>query len=228
MTPERWHRLKPLFHVAMELPPNERAAAEYYPANYWYSLLQPPPPGDFPGTGNNGNGWAETLKNQGSLLGQIAISGCLSCHQLGTKATRELPTTIGEFKSHFDAWERRIQSGQSGVFMSNSMSRLGRKRALEMFADWTERVAKGELPPVTSTCSPAIMVAVWLSRAVFIEPVSDQEPTAGSKISAVATCVPPSNPPATKTCPLARRVLVWPPLADDMEASRDQLPVAGS
>src|SRR5262245_21339852 len=72
------------------IAPNERAAADYYPASYWYSLLQPPPVSDFPGTGNNGNGWAENLRSQGALLGQISISGCLSCHQMGTKATREL------------------------------------------------------------------------------------------------------------------------------------------
>src|SRR5215471_11469805 len=31
--------------------PNARAAAEYYPAQYWYSLVQPPAPSEFPGTG---------------------------------------------------------------------------------------------------------------------------------------------------------------------------------
>jgi hypothetical protein len=128
--------------------PNARAAAEYYPANYWYSLLQPPPASDFPGTGPSGNGWAENLRSQAALIGQIAISGCLSCHQLGTKATREFPAALGTFKNHVDGWERRIQSGQSGAFMSNSLSRLGRKRTLQMFADWTQRIADGELPPV--------------------------------------------------------------------------------
>src|SRR5438046_3665948 len=36
--------------------PNPRAAAEYYPAAYWYSLVQVPDKSDFPGTGPNGNG----------------------------------------------------------------------------------------------------------------------------------------------------------------------------
>ena len=31
--------------------PNARAAAEYYPASYWYSLAQPPAKSEFPGTG---------------------------------------------------------------------------------------------------------------------------------------------------------------------------------
>ena len=34
--------------------PSARAAAEYYPASYWYSLLQIPPASDFPGTGAAG------------------------------------------------------------------------------------------------------------------------------------------------------------------------------
>src|ERR1700758_5230169 len=35
--------------------PNARAAAAYYPAQYWFSLLQVPPASDFPGTGPQGN-----------------------------------------------------------------------------------------------------------------------------------------------------------------------------
>ena len=31
-------------------------AAAVYPANYWYSLLEPPPAAVFPGTGPDGNG----------------------------------------------------------------------------------------------------------------------------------------------------------------------------
>src|SRR5262245_24992633 len=36
--------------------PGPKAAAEYYPAQYWFSLLQVPPPPDFPGPCANGNG----------------------------------------------------------------------------------------------------------------------------------------------------------------------------
>ena len=36
--------------------PSPRVAAEYYPAQYWLSLLQVPPASDFPGTGPSGNG----------------------------------------------------------------------------------------------------------------------------------------------------------------------------
>ena len=33
-----------------------KEAAQVYPANYWYSLLEVPPPSDFPGTGPQNNG----------------------------------------------------------------------------------------------------------------------------------------------------------------------------
>src|SRR5437016_626788 len=38
--------------------PDKKAAVEYYPALYWFSLLQVPPKSDFPGTGPSGNGIA--------------------------------------------------------------------------------------------------------------------------------------------------------------------------
>src|SRR5262245_910943 len=41
-------------HTAV-IAPNPKAAAEYYPAGYWYSLLQVPGENEFPGTGPQGN-----------------------------------------------------------------------------------------------------------------------------------------------------------------------------
>ena len=51
--------------------PTPRQAAEYYPAQYWLSLLQLPPKSDFPGTGAKGNGISETIKSQGEWIRQI-------------------------------------------------------------------------------------------------------------------------------------------------------------
>ena len=48
--------------------PNEAAAAEYYPAIYWYSMLKIPEKSEFPGTGPTGNGMPEKLKSQGQWL----------------------------------------------------------------------------------------------------------------------------------------------------------------
>src|SRR5882757_10391492 len=36
--------------------PDEKSAAEYYPAIYWYSMIKPPDQASFPGTGPTGNG----------------------------------------------------------------------------------------------------------------------------------------------------------------------------
>src|SRR5687768_8511796 len=48
--------------------PNPRAAAEYYPAGYWYSLLKVPPESEFPGTGLEGNGINPGFKSQADYL----------------------------------------------------------------------------------------------------------------------------------------------------------------
>src|SRR5205085_1487076 len=76
----------------------------------------------------------------------VKTDSCWSCHQLGNKATREIPKSLGTFDSPALAWERRIQSGQAGGAMLGGVSRLGKERALAMFGDWTTRIAAGELP----------------------------------------------------------------------------------
>ena len=93
--------------------PTPQAAAQYFPAGYWWSLLQPPPKSDFPGTGPTGNGIAPNIRSQQQWLRVIKSGGCTACHQLGTKATREMPQGIGTFPSAFAAWDRRLQSGQA-------------------------------------------------------------------------------------------------------------------
>src|SRR3954471_20552635 len=55
--------------------PDAKAAAQYYPALYWYSLLAVPPAGDFPGTGAKGQGMSDTLKSQGQCLVLCQIAG---------------------------------------------------------------------------------------------------------------------------------------------------------
>src|SRR5438105_11694297 len=48
--------------------PDSRAAAQYYPAGYWASLINVPPKTDFPGTGLKGNGIPAEMKTQGQYL----------------------------------------------------------------------------------------------------------------------------------------------------------------
>jgi hypothetical protein len=70
----------------------------------------------------------------------------MACHQLGSIGTREIPRELGEFDSSFEAWERRIQSGQAGGNMVSGVQSLGKEAVLTMFADWTDRIAGGEIP----------------------------------------------------------------------------------
>ena len=114
--------------------PDARAAAQYYPAGYWFSLVEPPTANEFPGTGPGGNGIASDIKSQGDFLRTIKSGACLACHALGTKATRELPGALGAFPTSRAAWERRLQSGQAGMSMIGTVNQLG-PRAIAMFAD---------------------------------------------------------------------------------------------
>jgi hypothetical protein len=129
--------------------PDARAAAQYYPASYWYSLLQVPPKSDFPGTGVGGNGISQKIKSQGAWIELAKTDGCEGCHQLGDKATREFPASLGRFDSSVAAWSRRIASAQVGAQMTGRLQMFGPNRALAMFADWTDRIAAGEYPRQT-------------------------------------------------------------------------------
>src|SRR6476620_9967850 len=146
--------------------PNAKAAAEYYPALYWFALMHVPPKSDFPGTGPTGNGISPSIKSQGEWIRQVVnTDGCTGCHQLGNKATREIPTSLGTFDTSAQAWDRRIQAGQAGGAMSARFTQVGRTRALAMYADWTDRVARGELP-ATAPQRPAgrernVVVSMW-------------------------------------------------------------------
>ena len=125
---------------------NETAAAEYYPAIYWYSMLKIPDKSEFPGTGEKGNGMPANLQSQGQWLSGIKTLGCISCHQLGNKSTRTIPKELGHFNSSLEAWQRRVLSGQASEVMLRNLKDLEIQRALELFADWTDRIAAGELP----------------------------------------------------------------------------------
>src|ERR687891_474389 len=127
--------------------PNPRAAAAYYPAGYWFSLMRVPDQSELAATGAAGNGGAPAPRGQAEWLRLLKSGNCTACHQLGNKATREIPATLGQFPSSVAAWERRLLSGQAGGGMSGSLNQFGRERALAMFADWTDRIKAGELPP---------------------------------------------------------------------------------
>ena len=131
--------------IRATVAPTPVEAARVYPANYWYSLIAPPAPGEFPGTGPDGNGIAANLQNQGQWV-DIQKQGCMLCHQLGNRIIRQIDN-LEQFDSTLAAWDHRVKMGQRGSQMTNVMSRFGRERGLQMFADWSDRVAAGAVPP---------------------------------------------------------------------------------
>jgi len=121
--------------------PNERAAAQYYPAIYWYAMMTIPPEKDFGGsTDIPKNITRETWRQR---MGNV---DCIGCHQLGQESTRTIPAQFGEFKTGAEAWMRRISSGQTGEFMVNRIAGQLSGVPFKYFGEWTDRVAKGQLP----------------------------------------------------------------------------------
>jgi hypothetical protein len=159
-------------NLTATIAPTPAAAAEYYPAGYWWSMLQVPGKNEFPGTGPTGNGISPNLATQAEFVRQLKSGGCWACHQLGNKATREIPKELGTFPSSVHAWERRIQSGQAGSNMVGGLNAMGRERALKMFADWTDRVAAGAIPKTTPTRPQGIERNVVITMWDWADPIT--------------------------------------------------------
>jgi hypothetical protein len=121
--------------------PNDAEAAKVYPAIYWYSMMKIPAASEFGGSSDipakvTFTDWMNGMKN----------NGCVGCHQLGQLSTRTLPEGIGQHSSSVEAWVRRVSSGQSGEQMITQLAGQFGGAPFKYFADWTDRVAKGELP----------------------------------------------------------------------------------
>ena len=123
------------------------AAAQYYPAAHWLALMEMPAKSEFPGTGDEGNGINPNMKNQGDWIRSVKSGGCTACHALGNKATREIPAALGPFHDTVAGWDRRVKSGQAGGGMYSALNNFGKGRVLKMFADWTDAVKAGAVPP---------------------------------------------------------------------------------
>jgi hypothetical protein len=83
---------------------------------------------------------------QPAWLNAMKNNGCIGCHQLGQASTRTFPQGLGEFANSEEAWMRRVQSGQSGESMVNALAGELGSVPFRYFAEWTDRIAKGELP----------------------------------------------------------------------------------
>jgi hypothetical protein len=124
-------------------------AAEVYPGDYWFSMLAPPDKSLFPGTGAQGNGLGAGMVTQNHWINQLK-SGCNFCHQLGNKLTRTVDHVYkadANVHNSIEAWDRRLKGGVRGNSMYATLSSMGTAGSLKQFADWSDRIAKGEVPP---------------------------------------------------------------------------------
>ena len=116
--------------------PDAATAAKSYPAAYWYAMMKIPEEAETAKLPGGRNGYLMWMKNM----------GCIGCHQLGNLATRTIPKSLGTFKSSQEAWLRRIQSGQAGRSMIDIAQGALAGIPVRYLADWTDRIAAGELP----------------------------------------------------------------------------------
>src|SRR5262249_8050451 len=122
--------------------PNEAAAAQYYPAIYWYSMLKIPDASEF---GQKNGDIPEKVK-QTDWLNLMKNHGGAGRHRRGGRPTRPPPKGRGESATRAGAGPRRIQAGQSGALMVNIVAGQLAGAPIKYFADWTQRIEKGELP----------------------------------------------------------------------------------
>ncbi len=146
------------------IAPNEAAAAQYYPSIYWYSMMKIPDKSEF-----GGKGKVPADMTQNEYLNLVKSNGCANCHAIGNRAMRTFPDNVpfplGKFATSEEAWFRRIQSGQGGHPMfETTVKQLGTAN-LRYLADWTDRIAKGELPHTKPTRPQGvernIVVTTW-------------------------------------------------------------------
>jgi hypothetical protein len=116
--------------------PSRAVAADVYPAIYWYSMMHIPPESELRDIEGGQNYYLNMMRN----------NGCIGCHQLGQESTRTIPESLGEFASSEQAWMRRVGSGQAGQQMVRQLAQELRGIPFKYFADWSDRIAAGELP----------------------------------------------------------------------------------
>jgi hypothetical protein len=149
-----------MLHLQAVVAPSEAAAAQYYPAIYWYSMLKIPEASQFGGTSDipaqvTQSDWLTVMKNR----------SCVGCHQLGQLSTRTIPAALGAFTASEDVWRRRVQSGQAARLMVTPLAGPLGGVPFKYFAEWTDRIARGELPyakpPRPQGVERNMMVTTW-------------------------------------------------------------------
>ena len=145
-------------HTAAKAP-DEKSAAQYYPAIYWYAMLKFPPANEFGGNEIPKNVTRDIWRQR---MGNV---DCVGCHQLGQASTRTIPAQLGHFKTGEEAWIRRVSSGQAGEMMVNRLAGQLGGVPFKYFGEWTDRIAKGEVPkhkpPRPAGLERNVVVTAW-------------------------------------------------------------------
>jgi hypothetical protein len=150
------------------IAPDAASAAQIYPAAYWYAMLKLPQEAEVAQLPGGLNGYVASIKNL----------SCVGCHQLGDRATRIIPSNIGTFETSQEAWIRRIQSGQAGRDMVFSAMGTLKGIPIKYLAEWTDRIAAGELPanqpPRPSDIERNVVVTVrdWSDPKAYLHDLS--------------------------------------------------------
>jgi hypothetical protein len=105
-------------NLAAVTAPTPAAAAHYYPAIYWYSMLKIPPAKDFGGSTDIPKEVTQELWRR-----RMNNTDCVGCHALGQESTRTIPAALGEFQSGAEAWGRRVASGHTGSWMIDRVAK---------------------------------------------------------------------------------------------------------
>jgi hypothetical protein len=123
-------------NLAAIVAPDPATAAQVYPAAYWYAMMDLPTAEEVADIEGGMNFYLTWVKNM----------GCVGCHQLGNEATRTIPEALADIESSEQAWIRRISSGQAGDYMVRLAMDSLKGLPVKYMADWTDRIAAGELP----------------------------------------------------------------------------------
>jgi hypothetical protein len=135
-SPKRTARPGDLLDLEALVAPDESVAAQVYPAAAWFAMVHLPTADELATLPGGMNRYLSIFKN----------GACVGCHQLGNAYTRTIPAALGEFATSQEAWVRRLQSGQAGAQMIGLAAGQLHGLPFKYLADFTDRVAAGELP----------------------------------------------------------------------------------
>jgi hypothetical protein len=116
--------------------PDAASAAQVYPAAYWYSMMALPSAEEVADIPGGLNGYLTWMKNM----------ACVGCHQMGQASTRTMAASLAHLEDSRAAWAQRISAGQAGNNMIRVAGGLLKGVPFKYLADWTDRIAAGEVP----------------------------------------------------------------------------------